>query len=84
MKVRIKYVAFSSGIKEFIIPFPEYITHSALAGSVEKLSDGTLKPISAGFIGNGRCYGDSISLDMDSRGQEDTELLIRLMTGYKY
>ena len=80
IKVRMKYVTFSSGIKEFIIPFPEYITHSELAESVERLSDGILKPISAGFIGNGRCYGDSISLNMDSRGQDDTELLIRLLT----
>tara|TARA_Y100000310_G_scaffold30791_1_gene29211 strand:+ start:735 stop:1007 length:273 start_codon:yes stop_codon:yes gene_type:complete len=89
MKVRMKYVAFSSrsvrsvAKKEYIIPFPEYITHSELAGSIEKLSNGALNAISAGFIKNGNCYGDSISLDMVSRGKEDTELLMRLLTGYK-
>ena len=73
MDIEIKYVTFKDFRgDEYIITFPSYMTHAELSESVVELSDGHLKPISGGFIENGECVGESISLNLKSRGEQDT------------
>jgi len=79
MDIEIKYVTFKDFRgDEYIITFPSYMTHSELAESVVELSDEFLKPISGGFIENGECVGESISLNLKSRGEQDTLLLKKM------
>lgn len=70
-----KYVVFGGYNGEQIIIFPKKIQHSVMAADVEKSSYGTMYPISGGFISNGECIGESESLRMKSRGNEDTALI---------
>jgi hypothetical protein len=79
--MRMKFVTFAGAGGEQIIIFPEVINHRAFAVSIEKLSYGTMYPISAGFVEDGICSGKSLSLDMYSRGHLDTDLVIQLIGG---
>lgn len=74
-----KYVVFDGHNGEQIIIFPEIIQHSVMAEDVEKSSVGYMHPISAGFIVRGECVGESESLRMKSRGDEDTKLILELL-----
>lgn len=70
-----KFVTFIDRQRvEHIMAFPEIIQHSSFASSVVEHSFGALRPISGGFVAHGRCYGRSVSLNMESR-EQDTELL---------
>lgn len=71
---RVKYVVTP---EEYVIIFSECIMHSAFKG---------FKPISAGFISFGvnkdgnptcSCWGESISLGLESRPERDTQLAKR-------
>ena len=73
----IKYVVFDFLGEEYIVIFPELLTHIEVAKSVTKMSK-YMEPISGGFIEHGECMGESISLDMKSRGEADTLLLEKL------
>ena len=77
----IKYVVFKKIRREFIVTFPSDLTHIELANSITKMSKYT-EPISGGFIENGKCFGESISLDLKSR-PEDTLLLNQMMYNEK-
>ena len=64
---------------EAMIIFPPFVEHKTMA---DKLGHEVL---SAGFIGKDgdvdyRCYGHSTSLDIYSRGQEDTRILNRQLS----
>lgn len=74
-----KYVVFNGNNGEEIIIFPRRIQHSDFAEQVAKLSFCSMRPISGGFIVNGECVGESISLRMKSRGDKDTELVIKML-----
>ena len=74
----IKYVVFEFIDEEFIVIFPEILTHIELAEAVTKMSEYG-EPISGGFIEHGKCVGESISLNMKSRGEADTLLLEKLV-----
>jgi len=74
-----KYVVFSGYNGDQIIIFPKKIQHSVMAADVEKSSFGTMYPISGGFISNGKCVGESESLRMKSRGDEDTALIKQML-----
>lgn len=74
-----KYVVFDGYNGEQIIVFPKNIQHSDFAESITHLSFGTMRPISGGFVKNGVCVGESISLRMGSRGEADTKLLKLLL-----
>jgi len=76
---RKKYVVFNSHRGEEIIIFPKIIQHSVMADDVKKSSFGGMRAISGGFIVNGECVGESESLRMKSRGQEDTDLIIKML-----
>lgn len=76
-----KYVVFYGYNGEQIIIFPRKIQHKQFADSVENLSYGTMRPISGGFVINGECVGESISLNMESRGDIDTALIGDLLKG---
>ena len=75
MRSDMKYVVFDGYNGEQIIIFPKKIQHSCFAESIEKLSYGTMYPISGGFIVDGECVGESESLRMESRGDLDTALI---------
>lgn len=74
-----KYVVFDGYNGEQIIIFPKKIQHSVMANDVEKSSYGTMRPISGGFISNGKCVGESESLRMKSRGDLDTALISEML-----
>lgn len=76
-----KYVVFYGYNGEQIIIFPKKIQHKQFADSVERLSYGTMRPISGGFVIDGKCVGKSISLGLDSRLEEDTALIKDLLKG---
>ena len=79
MTSEMKYVVFYSHKGEQIIIFPKIIQHSVMADDVEKSSFGGMRAISGGFIVNGECVGESESLRMKSRGDEDTKLIDKLL-----
>jgi hypothetical protein len=82
MRLKQKYVITEHGV---IIVFPEIIQHSRFRN---------FNPISAGFISFGlnesgnptcSCYGDSFSLNLKSRPEDDTVIAIRqLGMNYNY
>jgi hypothetical protein len=74
-----KYVVFDGYDGEQIIIFPKKIQHSMFASSITKHSHGTMRPISGGFVIDGQCVGESESLRMKSRGDEDTHLIAKLL-----
>jgi hypothetical protein len=74
-----KYVVFKSNRGEQIIPFPEIIQHSVMADDVHRSSFRSMTAISGGFIENGKCVGKSESLRMESRGDADTALMLKLL-----
>ena len=76
-----KYVVFYGYHGEQIIIFPKKIQHKQFADSIEQLSYGTMRPVSGGFVIDGKCVGESISLGMTSRGDEDTKLISDLLKG---
>lgn len=74
-----KYVVFDGYNGKQIIVFPKNIQHLDFADSITRMSFDTMHPISGGFIKDGECVGESISLGMKSRGDDDTKLLKTLL-----
>lgn len=80
-----KYIVTKSeeGSEEIFV-FPMTIPHREMANAVSRLKNQLhgdwrridREPVSAGFVENGVCVGDSESLGLKSR-PEDTELLKR-------
>lgn len=78
-----KYIIFDNG--EFVI-FPETMNHGAVARSLRATKDSVL---GAGFVRIGceieesehfaNCYGESISLGIRSRGDEDGAIIERYL-----
>ncbi|MCK4621281.1 MAG: hypothetical protein KAT62_03600 [Desulfuromonadales bacterium] len=71
------------GVQEIFI-FPRTVNHDAMAEMLERIKDHTTgswtrisrMPISAGFVTkDGICYGESITLNLESRHQVDADLL---------
>lgn len=69
--------------KSEIFTFPESVNHDAMMEMLRGIKDQTQSPwkrvrrvpVSAGFIDrNGRCYGESFTLNLSSIEDEDTEL----------
>lgn len=78
---RVKYIRTKD---DQIIVFGEYYQHSEFA---------RFEPISAGFIAIGAdgrheptcsCYGESVSLKLQSKPEEDTKLARKQILGYDY
>ena len=71
----------TDGTEEIFI-FPRSVNHNCMAEALERIRDKTWgdwkrvtrKPISAGFVENGKCVGMSETLKLKSR-PEDTKLL---------
>ena len=72
--MKAKYIVIEIFGLESMIVFPPCVKHSDVAASIP----GTT--LSAGFIKDGCCYGHSESLEKDSRGKMDGELLADLQT----
>ena len=83
-----KYIVFSDGLDEFIVTFPKMFNHDFFAEAVVTVKIGEHRnwrrlygvvdymPIAAGFVyPDGTCYGRSETLNLDSRGEQDTALL---------
>jgi len=79
VRSKMKYVVFDGHRGEQIIIFPKIIQHSVMADNVKNSSFGGMHPISGGFVVNGECVGESESLRMKSRGDEDTALIVKLL-----
>lgn len=75
----LKFVTFLgySG-KEQIVVFPAKAQHKQFADSFTKLTFGEFHPVAGGFVEEGECVGESISLRMKAR-PEDTILLQELI-----
>lgn len=67
-----------------IFTFPDSVNHDCMAESIGRMRNQTFgnwerisrKPLSAGFVNaSGICLGESESLGLVSRGDEDTSLL---------
>ena len=85
-----KYIVVSLNDKEEIFTFPNIVDHDRFAECIEGIRFGCESNwerklfkavkngeiISAGFINSsGECYGRSETLDLKSRGSQDTALL---------
>lgn len=68
--MKIKYITFDNGLIDAIVIFPEYVMHSDVG------IKGTI--LGAGFIeivdGKWNCHGNSISLSVASRPDEDSKI----------
>ena len=67
-----------------IFTFPDSINHDCMAEALEGIRSQTFGdwerirriPLSAGFVNaSGICVGESVSLGIESRGSQDTDLL---------
>lgn len=87
MKQRMKYIVIDGPLMVEIYIFPDYIKHNDLAMRFDR------PVISAGFIGRSPellktgftenpliCYGESVSLNIESRNEIDTALLMRVFS----
>ena len=71
------------GELEEIFLFPRNVNHDCMAealSSIRNQKHGSWKrirrePISAGFVLDGKCFGESLSLRLQSRPELDTDLL---------
>lgn len=84
-----KYIVVELDGRETIFVFPRMVDHDRMAEALEAIRFGYEhdwsrriatqgRIVSAGFVDDGRCHGRSETLNRDSRGELDTELL----TGY--
>ena len=82
-----KYIATkqSDGTEEIFL-FPKSVNHDAMAEILPYIKDQThgdwsrvyREPISAGFVDyEGTCFGKSETLNLESRGGVDTQLLVQ-------
>lgn len=72
-----KFVTFNGYNGLQIIVFPCKIQHRNFANSIHELSYGTMEAVSGGFVLDGECVGNSISLRMEATAR-DTALLQEL------
>jgi len=86
----LKYiVTLREGSIEEIFIFPNEVNHDCMAESLVRIKNTTgngwrrvhRTPIAAGFISAyGTCYGESLTLKLSSRKDEDTKLLKQSIT----
>ena len=85
--MKMKYICMEDedGV-QLIFMFPQAIDHDCMEEMLGRIKNQThgnwervwRRPISAGFVSaGGNCYGESITLNLESRGEEDTELLAK-------
>jgi len=79
--------------EEEIFTFPRSVDHDCMAEMLNKIKNHSTgnwkrvrrKPVSAGFVNDmGYCFGESITLDIKSRGDVDTEILLKQMNFPQY
>lgn len=83
--IDMKYICTeTAGGEKEIFTFPGSVNHDVMAEAICRLKDNTRgpftrisrQPISAGFINSDNCcHGESITLRLKSRPDEDTKLL---------
>ena len=73
--MKLKYVIIDHGYAEIPIIFPEFLTHAEVATWYRE------KVVAGGFCyfdsEEYSCYGESISLKVQSRGKKDSEILTK-------
>lgn len=86
-----KYVVtVNANGREELFVFPKHIDHDRFAEVLSGIRTGNewdwermyREPISAGFVMDGVCFGESITLGLKSRKEEDTALLQKQMECY--
>jgi hypothetical protein len=80
-----KYIVMALADKEEIFIFPRTVDHDRMKEACEIIRFGSERNwnrnycqgecISAGFVDNGICHGRSETLNLNSRGDKDTDLL---------
>lgn len=86
-----KYIVVRIKDVEQIFVFPRTVDHDRMHEGVCEIRHGDgrywhrefAEAISAGFIDNGACHGDSETLKLSSRGEPDTALLRFWLGGMK-
>tara|TARA_B110000495_G_C22912754_1_gene533073 strand:- start:374 stop:598 length:225 start_codon:yes stop_codon:yes gene_type:complete len=71
-----KYVRFSRGV----VTFPDGIIHSDVEQALERYMGAT---VSAGFTDGEECWGESISIGIKSKGDDDADCM-RIGSGINY
>ena len=78
MHYKSKYVIFDNSLYAVPVIFSEFMNHNEVAAAIQIHAYGG-KPISAGFCfiedGKYKCYGESKSLRIKSRPEEDARIL---------
>lgn len=73
----LKYIIVDDGLNEKPIIFSNLDQHNDIAYRL------SWKPVSAGFVtmvnGQAECYGESISLNIKSRPEEDSKIINRFL-----
>ena len=78
-----KYICMNNNGVEEVFTFPSTIDHDAMEEVLSRIKNHTIGnwervfrfPVSAGFVMNGKCFGRSETLDLDSREEIDTKIL---------
>ena len=80
-----KYIVVAIDGKESIFTFPKTVDHDRMYEAITAIRFGSGRnwerkllhgeAISAGFVDDGKCYGRSETLNIESRGDLDTLLL---------
>lgn len=80
-----KYICFENldDDTQEIIVFPKTIDHDCMAEACARIKNTNFGsweripriPVSAGFVTGGQCHGRSITLNLPSREEVDTEIL---------
>ena len=79
---KVKYIVFNDDRLEDIVIFSELQTHSEIAHGLpgEVVSAGFIRIFSDGEIDvRVECYGESISLEVESRPEQDTKIARRAL-----
>lgn len=74
--MKAKYICVDNGLNDVIMIFPDLIQHADMFYSGKLVSAGFINPLTM------RCYGKSISLNIESR-PEDTDIARRQYGGHK-
>lgn len=77
MQRDMKYVVHEGALATEIYLFPNFVTHNNFVFNMNFASEDV---VSAGFVSPDlKCYGESVSLKLKSRSEEDTKLLHRML-----
>ena len=77
MMTKAKYIVIMNHSTESVIIFPEWVYHKTMAGENKVISAGFVQFLvgSEKAVIEVRCFGNSTSLNVESRGKEDEQII---------